>query len=78
MAFDRILTTHVGSLPRPQPVVDQVFAEDRGDEVDYEVYARVISGAVADVLGKRAEADICWAKLRSLAEGAELATKRVA
>ena len=28
----RILTTHVGSLPRPQSVVDQVFAEDRGEE----------------------------------------------
>jgi 5-methyltetrahydropteroyltriglutamate--homocysteine methyltransferase len=25
----RILTTHVGSLPRPQSVVDKVFAEDR-------------------------------------------------
>ena len=29
---DRILTTHVGSLPRPQPVVDVLFAQDRGDE----------------------------------------------
>ena len=30
----RILTTHVGSLPRPQDVVDIVFAEDKGEEVD--------------------------------------------
>ena len=30
----RILTTHVGSLPRPQDVVDVVFAEDKGEEVD--------------------------------------------
>ena len=34
MAFERILTTHVGSLPRPQDVVDQVFAEDKGEDVD--------------------------------------------
>ncbi|NJM43856.1 MAG: epoxyalkane--coenzyme M transferase, partial [Brachymonas sp.] len=25
---NRILTTHVGSLPRPQRVVDQLFAQD--------------------------------------------------
>jgi 5-methyltetrahydropteroyltriglutamate--homocysteine methyltransferase len=58
MAFDRILTTHVGSLPRPQPVVDQVFAEDRGDEVDYEIFAKVIADAVADVVRKQAEAGV--------------------
>ena len=28
---DRILTTHVGSLPRPQDVVDLLFAQDRGE-----------------------------------------------
>ena len=28
---DRILTTHVGSLPRPQEVVDLLFAQDRGE-----------------------------------------------
>jgi hypothetical protein len=27
---DRILTTHVGSRPRPQSVVDVLFALDRG------------------------------------------------
>ena len=44
----RILTTHVGSLPRPQDVVDVVFAEDRGEEVDPQEYERVIGDAVAD------------------------------
>jgi 5-methyltetrahydropteroyltriglutamate--homocysteine methyltransferase len=58
MAFDRILTTHVGSLPRPQLVVDQVFAEDRGDEVDYDVYSRAVAEAVADVVRKQAEAGV--------------------
>lgn len=73
MAFDRVFTTHVGSLPRPQPVVDQVFAEDRGDEVDHEVYARVISGAVADVVGKQAEAGVDF-----VSDGEMAATKRLA
>ena len=30
----RILTTHVGSLPRPPELVEFVFAEDRGEDVD--------------------------------------------
>jgi 5-methyltetrahydropteroyltriglutamate--homocysteine methyltransferase len=46
MAADRILTTHVGSLPRPDDVVEQVFAEDRGEAVDYETYDRVVGAAV--------------------------------
>jgi len=44
----RILTTHVGSLPRPQAVVDQVFAEDRGEALDREVYDRVVGDAVRE------------------------------
>ena len=31
---DRILTTHVGSLPRPQEVVDFLFAQDRSEAYD--------------------------------------------
>ena len=44
----RILTTHVGSLPRPQAVVDQVFAEDRGEAVDQDAYDRVVGDAVRE------------------------------
>src|SRR5439155_1104128 len=53
---ERVLTTHVGSLPRPQPVVDQVFAEDRGDPVDYAEYERVVAEAVREVVRLQAEA----------------------
>jgi 5-methyltetrahydropteroyltriglutamate--homocysteine methyltransferase len=55
---DRILTTHVGSLPRPQSVVDQVFAEDRGEPVDREVYDRVILEAVRDRVQKQVAAGV--------------------
>jgi 5-methyltetrahydropteroyltriglutamate--homocysteine methyltransferase len=50
----RILTTHVGSLPRPQSVVDQVFAEDKGETVDRVVYEQVIGDAVAAVVKQQA------------------------
>jgi 5-methyltetrahydropteroyltriglutamate--homocysteine methyltransferase len=55
---ERILTTHVGSLPRPQAVVDRVFAEDRGDEVDREAFDRVVLEAVSDRVAKQVEAGV--------------------
>jgi 5-methyltetrahydropteroyltriglutamate--homocysteine methyltransferase len=55
---DRILTTHVGSLPRPQPVVDLLFAQDRGDAVDPAVFDTTIADAVATVVAKQAAAGI--------------------
>src|SRR5580658_4226951 len=48
---DRILTTHVGSLPRPQDVVDFLFAQDRGEPYDpvkfEETMRRGVTGAIA-------------------------------
>jgi 5-methyltetrahydropteroyltriglutamate--homocysteine methyltransferase len=54
----RIHTTHVGSLPRPQDVVDVVFAEDRGEAVDRAEYDRVIGEAVQDRVQHQVEAGI--------------------
>lgn len=55
---DRILTTHVGSLPRPQPVVDMLFAQDRGDLPDQRAFDDTMRDAVADVVRKQAELGI--------------------
>src|SRR5580704_8922876 len=55
---DRILTTHVGSLPRPQDVVDLLFAQDRGEPVDAAHFETVVSRAVNDVVQKQADAGI--------------------
>jgi 5-methyltetrahydropteroyltriglutamate--homocysteine methyltransferase len=55
---DRILTTHVGSLPRPQPVVDQVFAEDKGEAVDYAEYDRVVGEAVRERVADQVAAGV--------------------
>ncbi len=58
MAQTRILTTHVGSLPRPQEVVDQLFAEDQGTLTDRDAYARVMRDSVAAVVNKQVEAGV--------------------
>jgi 5-methyltetrahydropteroyltriglutamate--homocysteine methyltransferase len=48
--MDRILTTHVGSLPRSQAVTDVLFARERGEASDAPAAAEVISDAVAEVV----------------------------
>jgi len=55
---DRILTTHVGSLPRPQPVVDCLFAQDRGEPLDPARFAEVIRGAVSETVAHQAQIGI--------------------
>lgn len=54
----RILTTHVGSLPRPKEVVDLVWAEDRDEPVDRQHFDRVIGDAVRDRVARQVEAGI--------------------
>lgn len=51
---DRILTTHVGSLPRSAAVTDLVFALERGDTVDPETFDEVIAAAVDEVVRRQA------------------------
>ena len=50
---DRILTTHVGSLPRSAAVTDLVFAAERGDAVDPAQFADVIGQAVDDAVARQ-------------------------
>jgi 5-methyltetrahydropteroyltriglutamate--homocysteine methyltransferase len=51
--MDRILTTHVGSLPRSQAVTDVIFARERGEANDAPAAAEVISDAVAEVVRRQ-------------------------
>jgi 5-methyltetrahydropteroyltriglutamate--homocysteine methyltransferase len=55
---DRILTTHVGSLPRPQEVVDLLFAQDSEEEYDAARFDEVMRRAVVDVVNRQREAGI--------------------
>ena len=50
---DRILTTHVGSLPRSQAVTDVLFARERDEGGDPAMGASVITAAVADVVRRQ-------------------------
>jgi 5-methyltetrahydropteroyltriglutamate--homocysteine methyltransferase len=52
-SIDRILTTHVGSLPRSQGVTDVLFARERGTAVNASADARVITDAVAEVVRRQ-------------------------
>ena len=47
---NRILTTHVGSLPRSAAVTDLVFAQERGEPVDAARFSNVIGAAVDDAV----------------------------
>ena len=54
---ERILITHVGSLPRSQAVTDVLFARDRGEATDAAGSA-TISEAVRDVVRRQVEAGV--------------------
>jgi len=54
----RILTTHVGSLPRSQEVVDLLFAQDRGEVVDEAQFNEVMRRAVAATVNHQAEVGV--------------------
>ena len=52
----KILTTHVGSLPRSQAVVDMIFARERGDE--QAEFDRIMSEACCETVKKQRKAGI--------------------
>src|SRR5690606_17086385 len=53
LSTDRILTTHVGSLPRPQPVVDMLFQKERGEPFDAAEFERTMNQAVAEAVARQ-------------------------
>ena len=50
---DRILTTHVGSLPRPPAVVDFLMKKEKGETYDTEKFAAAVRQAVAEVVARQ-------------------------
>jgi 5-methyltetrahydropteroyltriglutamate--homocysteine methyltransferase len=55
---ERILTTHVGSLARPDALLPLLKAKDRAQSYDRDAYARLVREAVADVVGRQTEAGV--------------------
>ena len=50
---ERILTTHVGSLPRQQAVVDLLARKESGEACDAGEFDRVMAAAVRDVVARQ-------------------------
>jgi len=55
---DRILTTHVGSLPRPPDLLGLMAAKDAGKAFDQERYETRLSAAVDEIVRKQVELGI--------------------
>jgi 5-methyltetrahydropteroyltriglutamate--homocysteine methyltransferase len=56
--FNRFLTTHTGSLPRPDDLIRAMFAKEEGVPVDRAALAARIRAAVAEVVKKQVEAGV--------------------
>ena len=50
---DRILTTHVGSLPRPQPLLDLLIKREKGEAVDAATFEAASAKAVDDIVAQQ-------------------------
>ena len=55
---DRILTTHTGSLPRPQDLIEQLQARDSGQPVDTVAFESRVRESVAEIVRHQAAAGV--------------------
>jgi 5-methyltetrahydropteroyltriglutamate--homocysteine methyltransferase len=55
---DRILTTHVGSLPRPADLLELLVAKETGAVYDAAAYEARVAKGVSDIVAKQVEAGI--------------------
>jgi 5-methyltetrahydropteroyltriglutamate--homocysteine methyltransferase len=53
-----VLTTHVGSLPRTQDVVDFIFARENGQDYDQAAFDACMTSAVSETVRKQVEAGV--------------------
>ena len=51
---DRFLTTHTGSLPRPDDLIRMMYAKEEGVPVDAAALAQRVAAAVDEVVRKQA------------------------
>jgi 5-methyltetrahydropteroyltriglutamate--homocysteine methyltransferase len=58
LSSDRILTTHVGSLPRPPDLLALLLAKEAGAAFDAAAFATLLAAAVRDVVGQQAATGI--------------------
>ncbi|MGA3002757.1 MAG: cobalamin-independent methionine synthase II family protein [Acetobacteraceae bacterium] len=53
LSTDRILTTHVGSLPRPKALAELLVRKDQGQPYDHAELERDVRQAVADIVARQ-------------------------
>ncbi len=58
LSSDRILTTHVGSLPRPPELLELLQRKGSGDSYDKDEFDRVVRVSVADIVKRQHEAGV--------------------
>jgi 5-methyltetrahydropteroyltriglutamate--homocysteine methyltransferase len=58
LSRDRILTTHVGSLPRPPDLLEFLEARERGESIDRQAFETRLAGAVTKVVARQVAAGI--------------------
>ena len=55
---ERFLTTHTGSLPRPDDLVRMMYAKEEGVPVDAGALAARVRAAVVDVVRRQRDAGV--------------------
>src|SRR5882757_3328650 len=55
---ERFLTTHTGSLPRPDDLIRMMYAKEEGVPIDRAALAERVRAAVAEVVQKQADAGV--------------------
>jgi len=55
---DRFLTTHTGSLPRPDDLIRMMYAKEEGVPIDPAALAARVKAAVAEIVKKQADAGV--------------------
>src|ERR1700756_3930291 len=58
LSTERILTTHVGSLPRPPDLLAMILAKEQGGAFDAAIFADRVKSSVAETVKRQAEAGI--------------------
>ena len=56
--YNRIITTHVGSLPRSAAVADMLFRRERGDDFEPAEFDSIMTSAVVDVVRLQREVGV--------------------
>jgi 5-methyltetrahydropteroyltriglutamate--homocysteine methyltransferase len=55
---ERFLTTHTGSLPRPEDLIRMMYAKEEGVPVDHDALAGRVKSAVAEVVKAQIDAGV--------------------